>query len=72
MAKVAIGFVLGFLACVWTYELDATDAFVGFGHKVALACENFRAEPVPGLHPPGALARDEIYWLSQTGGLPPM
>ena len=27
MAKVAIGFVLGFLACVWTYELDATDAF---------------------------------------------
>ena len=42
MAKVAIGFVLGFLACVWTYELDATDAFVGFGHKVALACENCR------------------------------
>jgi len=59
MAKVAIGFVLGFLACVWTYELDVT-------------CENFRAEPVPGLHPPGALAQDEIYWLSQTGGLPPM
>ncbi|NIJ39785.1 hypothetical protein FHS78_000040 [Parvibaculum indicum] len=41
MEKLLFGFVLGFLACTWTYELDAGEAFFGFGRKFVAACDQF-------------------------------
>jgi len=41
MEKLLFGFVLGFLACTWTYELDAGEAFFGFGQKFVAACDQF-------------------------------
>ncbi len=41
MEKLLFGFVLGFLACTWTYELDAGQAFLGFGRKFVTACDQF-------------------------------
>ena len=41
MEKLLFGFVLGFLACTWTYELDAGQAFLGFGRKFVSACDQF-------------------------------
>lgn len=33
MAKFLLGFVLGFLACVWGYELDLDDAVTAFAEE---------------------------------------
>ena len=41
MEKLLFGFVLGFLACTWTYELDAGEALFGFGRKFVAACDQF-------------------------------
>ncbi len=37
MGKLITGFVLGFLACVWTYGLNPTEAIFGFSHKISEA-----------------------------------
>lgn len=44
MGKLVTGFVLGFLACVWTYGLNPTEAAFNFGHKVNAAHDNLQAE----------------------------
>lgn len=44
MGKLVGGFILGFLACVWTYGLDPTEAVFGFSHKLAAAHEHLQAE----------------------------
>lgn len=44
VGKLAAGFVLGFLACVWTYGLNPTEAMFGFGYKVAAAHEHLQTE----------------------------
>lgn len=41
MEKFIFGFVLGFLACTWTYELDAGKAFLGFGRKFMSSYDEF-------------------------------
>ena len=44
MGKLIGGFILGFLACVWTYGLDPTEAVFGFSQKLAAAHEHLQAE----------------------------
>lgn len=44
MGKLVGGFILGFLACVWTYGLDPTEAVFGFSHKLAAAHDHLQAE----------------------------
>lgn len=52
MGKLVGGFILGFLACVWTYGLDPTQAVFGFSHKLAAAHdqlqEDYRVDPQYG------------------------
>lgn len=52
MGKLATGFILGFLACVWTYGLNPTEAIFGFSHKIAAAHnrlqEEYRVDPTLG------------------------
>lgn len=44
VGKLVAGFVLGFLACVWTYGLNPMEAVFGFSHKIAVARDNLQAE----------------------------
>lgn len=44
MGKLVTGFILGFLACVWTYGLSPTEAIFGFSHKIAAAHERLQEE----------------------------
>ena len=44
VGKLIGGFIFGFLACVWTYGLDPTEAVVVFGGKLAAAHEHLEAE----------------------------
>ncbi|WP_041536069.1 hypothetical protein [Parvibaculum lavamentivorans] len=44
MGKLVGGFVLGFLACVWTYGLNPTEAAFGFGHKISVTHERIQDE----------------------------
>lgn len=44
MGKLITGFVLGFLACTWTYGLNPTEAIFGFSHKIAEAHDYLQAE----------------------------
>lgn len=44
MGKLVVGFILGFLACVWTYGLDPTEAVFGFSHKLAAAHDHLQEE----------------------------
>lgn len=44
MGKLIGGFVLGFLACVWTYGLDPAEAVFGFSSKLAAAHEHLQDE----------------------------
>lgn len=44
MGKLIGGFILGFLACAWTYGLDPTEAVFGFSKKLAAAQEHLQAD----------------------------
>ncbi|MEP0707397.1 hypothetical protein [Parvibaculum sp.] len=44
MGKLLGGFILGFLACVWTYGLDPTQAVFGFSHKLAATHDQLQEE----------------------------
>lgn len=44
MGKLLAGFVLGFLACVWTYGLDPMQAAFSFGRKVSIANQHIQEE----------------------------
>jgi hypothetical protein len=44
VGKLIGGFIFGFLACVWAYGLDPTEAIVIFGGKLAAAHEHLEAE----------------------------
>ena len=44
MGKLIGGFIFGFLACVWTYGLDPTEAAFGFSHKLVAAHERLEQE----------------------------
>ena len=44
MGKLVGGFILGFLACVWTYGLDPTEAVFGFSSKLAATHDHLQAE----------------------------
>lgn len=44
MGKLAGGFIFGFLACVWTYGLDPTEAAFGFSYKLAAAHQKLENE----------------------------
>lgn len=44
MGKLLAGFILGFLACVWTYGLDPMQAAFSFGRKVSVAHEHIQHE----------------------------
>jgi len=44
VGKLVAGFVLGFLACVWTYGLDPMQAAFSFGRKVSVAHEHIQHE----------------------------
>ncbi len=52
VGKLVTGFVLGFLACVWTYGLNPTEAVFGFSHKISAAHdrlqEEYRVDPKLG------------------------
>lgn len=97
MGKIIVGFVLGFLACTWTYGINPTEAAFGFSNKIAAVRDHLQAEygavRSPGHkgqyanvrrnssvqtvsaetpHPIEPLEHRRAYWLSQTGGLPPM
>ncbi|PKP79075.1 MAG: hypothetical protein CVT81_01070 [Alphaproteobacteria bacterium HGW-Alphaproteobacteria-3] len=44
MGKLVAGFVLGFLACVWTYGLDPMEAVFGFSRKISITHEQIQQE----------------------------
>ncbi len=44
MGKLLAGFVLGFLACVWTYGLDPMQAAFSFGRKVSVTHQHIQEE----------------------------
>lgn len=44
MGKLVAGFVLGFLACVWTYGLDPMEAVFVFSRKIAVTHEQIEQE----------------------------
>lgn len=44
MGKLVAGFVLGFLACTWTYGINPTEAAFGFSSKIAAAHDHLQAE----------------------------
>ncbi|MBX3492258.1 MAG: hypothetical protein KF899_04820 [Parvibaculum sp.] len=44
MGKLVAGFVLGFLACTWTYGINPTEAAFGFSNKIAAAHDHLQAE----------------------------
>jgi hypothetical protein len=44
LGKLVGGFILGFLACIWTYGLDPMEAAFGFSHKLAAAHEQLEEE----------------------------
>ncbi|MDO8840376.1 MAG: hypothetical protein Q7V31_15795 [Parvibaculum sp.] len=44
MGKLFVGFVLGFLACTWTYGINPTEAAFGLSHKIAAARDHLQTE----------------------------
>ena len=84
MTKMALGFVLGFLACVWTYDLNMGEAFYGFSQKLSVTHENFHNAQHPPQEsamlmemeegdPVPELPSDETpHWPSFAGGPAPM
>lgn len=84
MGKLIIGFVFGFLACVWTYGLDPTEAVFGFSNKIAIVHDEVQEEyQVDSRHghkgqhsrynqQAADLASPIAYWLTQMGGPPVM
>ncbi|MEX0839923.1 MAG: hypothetical protein WD034_10340 [Parvibaculum sp.] len=69
MGKIGFGFLLGFLGCVWAYELNAWEAFAVFGAKAARVGESYAQEQaMANLTPDETLEHDHAYWLSRADG----